>query len=45
VDAKLIVRGWRVIRLTDRRVRTDRDAVVAELSELLRGGPWRRPGR
>jgi very-short-patch-repair endonuclease len=45
-DAKLVVRGWRVIRLTDRRVRDDRDAVAWELSELLLpAAPWRRRGK
>ena len=46
-DAALTVAGWRLIRLTYRRITHDAAAVVAQLRILLeRGaGPWPLPGR
>jgi very-short-patch-repair endonuclease len=44
-DRMLIRAGWIVVRFTDDQVDEDPAAVAAELSELLRDGPWPRPAR
>jgi very-short-patch-repair endonuclease len=44
-DRKLVRAGWRVVRFTEDQVEQDPAAVAAELSELLRDGPWPLPGR
>ncbi len=44
-DRKLVRAGWRVIRFTDDQVQYEPDLVGAELSELLRDGPWLPPAR
>jgi very-short-patch-repair endonuclease len=44
-DRKLIRAGWTVVRFTDDQVDSDPHGVAAELSELLRGGPWLPLGR
>jgi very-short-patch-repair endonuclease len=44
-DRKLVRAGWRVIRFSDDQVQYEPDRVGAELSELLRGGPWLPPAR
>jgi very-short-patch-repair endonuclease len=35
-DRRLAVEGWRVIRVTHRQLRDDRDAVAADVRTLLR---------
>lgn len=42
-DAKLVALGWRVIRITDRRLRDEPDVVAAEIARALRA--WPSPGR
>ncbi len=44
-DRKLVRAGWRVIRFTGDDVTDRPDEVAAELSELLRDGPWPPPAR
>lgn len=44
-DRVLVKRGWRVVRFTSDDVTLCPEAVAAELSELLRGGPWPPPVR
>jgi very-short-patch-repair endonuclease len=44
-DAKLVVRHWRVVRFTHRRVTDDPAGVGRDLSELLRDGPSPRRAR
>lgn len=45
LDRKLVRAHWRVVRFTDDQVAEDPAAVGAELSELLRDGPWPPPAR
>jgi very-short-patch-repair endonuclease len=44
-DTKLVAAGWRVLRITARRLRDAPLEVAAELSRLLRAGPWPSPAR
>jgi very-short-patch-repair endonuclease len=44
-DRKLVRAGWRVVRFTEDQVEQDPAGVAAELSELLRDGPWPPPAR
>jgi very-short-patch-repair endonuclease len=44
-DRKLVRAGWRVVRFTEDQLEQDPAGVGAELSELLRDGPWPPPGR
>lgn len=44
-DRKLIRAGWIVLRFTDDQVNEDPAGVAAEVSELLRDGPWPPPAR
>ena len=44
-DRDLVKGGWRVVRFTSDDVTLRPEAVAAELSELLRGGPWPPPVR
>jgi very-short-patch-repair endonuclease len=44
-DRRLIRAGWRVARFTYDEVTYEPEAVAAELSELLRDGPWLPPAR
>jgi very-short-patch-repair endonuclease len=44
-DRMLVRAGWRVVRFTGDDVHDRPDAVAAEVSELLRDGPWPRPAR
>jgi very-short-patch-repair endonuclease len=44
-DRKLVRAHWRVARFTDDQVQFEEDGVAAELSELLRDGPWPPPAR
>jgi very-short-patch-repair endonuclease len=44
-DRKLVRAGWRVVRFTGDDVTDRPDEVAAELSELLRDGPWPPPAR
>jgi very-short-patch-repair endonuclease len=44
-DRKLIRAGWTVVRFTYADVTDDPAGVAAELSELLRDGPWPPPAR
>jgi very-short-patch-repair endonuclease len=44
-DRVLVAAGWRVVRFTSDDVADHPGAVAAELSELLRGGPWPPPVR
>ncbi len=44
-DRLLIRAGWTVVRFTDDQVDEDPAGVAAELSELLRDGPWLPPAR
>jgi very-short-patch-repair endonuclease len=44
-DRKLVRTGWRVVRFTEDQVEQDPAGVAAELSELLRDGPWPPPAR
>ena len=44
-DRKLVRAGWRIVRFTGDDVALRAGQVAAELSELLRGGPWPPLGR
>jgi very-short-patch-repair endonuclease len=44
-DRKLVRARWRVARFTDDQIERDPAGVGAELSELLRDGPWPPPAR
>jgi very-short-patch-repair endonuclease len=44
-DRTLVRAGWRVVRFTEDQVEQDPAGVAAELSELLRDGPWPPPAR
>jgi very-short-patch-repair endonuclease len=44
-DRKRVRAGWRVIRFSDDQVQYEPELVGAELSELLRDGPWLLPAR
>jgi very-short-patch-repair endonuclease len=44
-DRKLIRAHWAVVRFTDDQVAENAAGVAAELSDLLRDGPWRPPAR
>jgi very-short-patch-repair endonuclease len=44
-DRRLIGAGWRVARFTSDEVTYEPEAVAAEVSELLRDGPWPPPAR
>jgi very-short-patch-repair endonuclease len=44
-DRVLVAAGWRVVRFTSDDVADHLGAVAAELSELVRGGPWPPPVR
>jgi very-short-patch-repair endonuclease len=44
-DRKRVRAGWRVIRFSDDQVQYEPELVGAELSELLRDGPWLPPAR
>jgi very-short-patch-repair endonuclease len=44
-DRKLIRAHWTVLRFTDDQVAEDAAGVAAELSDLLRDGPWPPPAR
>ncbi|MGA9858457.1 MAG: type IV toxin-antitoxin system AbiEi family antitoxin domain-containing protein [Solirubrobacteraceae bacterium] len=44
-DGKLVTAGWRVLRITYRRLRDEPAAVVAQIRTLLRAVPWPLPAR
>ena len=44
-DRKLVKAGWRAVRFTSDEVTYQPEAVAAELSELMRDGPWPPPAR